>query len=199
MSIPLGQDPLTPFAGFNFHVEIALDLYDKVKDSKDLAGEVVPKAVITGGFSEVSGLEASMEPKLIRAGGENYRVYQRPGPVSFSTVVLKRGLVSSRHLWAWWSLFSGANNAPNGSWNAARADVSVYLIRDVAKPASADGQEKKQTMESSKPSREATVGWSLLQAMPVKFRVGDLNASSDEVAVEELHLAHEGLQMEALS
>ena len=195
MSIPLGQDPLTPFAGFNFHVEIALDLYDKVKDSKNLAGEVVPKAVITGGFSEVSGLEASREPKLIREGGANYRVYQRAGPVSFSTVVLKRGLVSSRHLWAWWSLLSGANHALNGGWGSARADVTVYLIRDVVKPAG-DGEKKQ---EPTKPSREATVGWSLSQAMPVKFRIGDLNASSDEVAVEELHLAHEGLHMEALS
>lgn len=197
MSIPMGQDPLTPYPGFNFHVEIGLELFDKVKDSKNLDKEVVPKSVITGGFSEVTGLEASMEPKLIREGGANYRVYQRPGPVSFSTVVLKRGLVSSRHLWAWWSFFSGANHSLNGGWGAARADVKVYLIRQVTKPTAGGEGEKKKA--PPKPSREATVGWSLSQAMPVKFRIGDLNASADEIAVEELHLAHEGLHMEALS
>jgi hypothetical protein len=31
--------------------------------------------------------------------------------------------------------------------------------------------------------------------MPVKFRAGDLNARGTDVAIEELHLAHEGLHM----
>jgi hypothetical protein len=31
--------------------------------------------------------------------------------------------------------------------------------------------------------------------MPVKFRVGDLSAKGSDVAVEELHLVHEGLEM----
>jgi phage tail-like protein len=192
VTISLGQDPLLPFPGFNFHVEIELSLFDRVKDSADPSGGVVPKSVITGGFSEISGLEASMEAKVIRSGGENYRVYQRAGPITFAPVVLKRGIVSSRHIWAWWSLFAGANHALNGGWAGSnRADVSVFLIRP--KPAG-NG-----TGEGSSPGREAVVGWTLSNAMPVKFRVGDLNASGDEVAVEELHLAHEGLHAEALT
>lgn len=197
MTIPAGQDPLTPLPGFNFHVEISLGLFDRVADSTGADGASVPRQVITGAFSEVSGLEASMEPKVIRAGGDNYRVYQRPGPVSFATVMLKRGIVSSRHLWAWWSLFSGSTGR-NGSWgHEGRADVSIFLIRP--KPAAApeaDAASEGGAPNDGAVSREAVLGWRLDYAMPVKFRVGDLNASSDEIAVEELHLAHEGLHAE---
>ena len=31
--------------------------------------------------------------------------------------------------------------------------------------------------------------------MPVKFRVGDLSGRGSEIAIEELHLVHEGLHM----
>jgi phage tail-like protein len=39
------------------------------------------------------------------------------------------------------------------------------------------------------------MGWNLRNAMPVKFRVADLNAKGTDVAVEELHLVHEGLDV----
>ena len=32
--------------------------------------------------------------------------------------------------------------------------------------------------------------------MPVKFRAGDLNAKGNDIAIEELHLVHEGLKLE---
>ena len=38
--------------------------------------------------------------------------------------------------------------------------------------------------------------WTLENAMPVKFKAGDLNARGTEVAIEELHLVHEGLKVE---
>ncbi|WP_370034235.1 phage tail protein [Qipengyuania mesophila] len=200
MTIPARQDPLTPLPGFNFHVEIALGLYNRVRDTTGDDGSSVPRTVITGAFSEVTGLEASMEPKAIRAGGENYRVYQRPGPVSFSTVMLKRGIVTSRHLWAWWSLFSGSGGL-NGAWGSeGRADVSIFLIRPtIASAPSAQDAPAGGSPAGSESSREAVVGWRLSYAMPVKFRVGDLNASSDEIAIEELHLAHEGLHAQVPS
>ena len=113
-----------------------------------------------------------MEPKAIKVGGRNYGPVQRAGPVTFATVTLKRGIIASRHLWIWWSWFAGADRKPNGGWSpAGRCDVSIALIRD----------------------RVAVVGWQLEKAMPVKFRVADLNARGTDVAIEELHLVHEGL------
>ena len=43
--------------------------------------------------------------------------------------------------------------------------------------------------------RQIATGWMLKNAMPVKFRVGDLNAKGSDVAIEELHLVHEGLHV----
>ena len=181
ITIPAGQDMMTPLGAYNFHVAFSLGLFGNVAavsgEDQKLGHD---KDAIIGGFSEVSGLEATMEPKTIRSGGDNYRVHQRVGQVSFATIVLKRGLVMSRHLWGWFSLFNGANhpasgeNAANGNWNASsRADVSIVLLNQ----------------------RTPVLGWKIERAMPVKFRVGDLNAASGEMAVEELHLAHEGFHV----
>lgn len=197
-----GQDNMVPLGAYNFHVAFSTNLFENVSVAPpapptpaeggtpgDTAAKEAPPApppytrdAVIGGFSEVSGLEASMEPKAIRSGGDNYRVHQRVGATSFGTVTLKRGLVTSRHLWAWWSLFSGADHperapggiAKNGQWaGTTRPDVSIMLVdNDVV-----------------------MLGWRLERALPVKFRIGTLDAGGGELAIEELHLAHQGLHM----
>ncbi|NJD04916.1 MAG: phage tail protein [Methylococcaceae bacterium] len=185
--VPAGEDPSLPFPGFAFHVHFA-----PVDPNGGAGGGgtggfppfdgVAPE--IAGGFSEVSGLEASMEAKVIKVGGRNYGPVQRAGPVSFATVVLKRGIIQSRYLWNWWALFAGANGAANGGWAAAnRCDVFIALMREST------------AVTGGKPVRErkAVIGWKLENAMPIKFRVGDLNARGTDILIEELHLVHEGL------
>jgi phage tail-like protein len=119
----------------------------------------------SGAFSECSGLEATMEPKLIKEGGRNYGAAQRSGPVSFSNVILKRGMTSSQDLWKWFELVTRGGYAQRLS--------AVITVLDVA--------------------GEPALGWKLERAMPVKFKAADLNARGTDVGVEELHLAHEGL------
>jgi phage tail-like protein len=171
-SVPDGQDPGTPFGAFAFHVHF-LPLSGETEMPMD---GVAPE--VSGGFSEVTGLEATMEPKVIKEGGRNYGPRQRAGPVTFATVVLKRGMMESRHLWRWWSLFAGADGARNGGWaRSSRCPVEIILLRE----------------------RQPVLCWVLSNAMPVKFRAGDLNARATEVAIEELHLAHEGLHMPAVT
>ncbi len=46
-------------------------------------------------FAEVTGLEATMEPRAIREGGRNWGQHQRAGQVSFATVVFKRGITAA--------------------------------------------------------------------------------------------------------
>jgi phage tail-like protein len=173
---PDAEDRSQPFPGFAFHVQFArhVDTSAGAGGSGGGAFEAftsVPEEV-AGGFQEIAGLEASMEPKAIKVGGRNYGPVQRAGPVTFATVTLKRGIIASRHLWNWWSWFAGADHKPNGGWSpASRCDVSIALIRE----------------------RTLVVGWQLEKAMPVKFRIGDLNARGTDVAIEELHLVHEGL------
>jgi phage tail-like protein len=120
-----------------------------------------------GAFAECTGLEATMEPKVVKAGGMNYGPAQRSGPVSFSTVVLKRGMTSSTDLWQWFQSVAGGGYA-------MRLSVEIAVL---------DGH------------GETVHTWGLQRALPVKFKTADLNARGTEIGVEELHLAHEGLQL----
>jgi phage tail-like protein len=165
-----GDDPLIPFPGFSFFVSFTA--------GAQFAPFGGANEQVAGGFSEITGLEATMEPKVIKEGGRNYGPVQRPGPVSFSTVILKRGVIRARHLWAWWAMFAGSDESVNGAWDGgARTNVDILLI--------AGGQ--------------PVLGWELVNAMPVKFRAPDLNARGGEVAIEEIHLVHEGLNTAKLS
>lgn len=132
------------------------------------AGQGGEVDVCQGAFAECTGLEATMEPKVIRSGGVNHGAYQRAGQVTHATVILKRGMTDNRHLWKWFALVSGGDYA-------ARMDVDIDML---------DGAGSK------------LMTWSLARCMPVKFKAADLNARATEVAVEELHLAHEGLSLD---
>jgi phage tail-like protein len=118
-----------------------------------------------GAFSECTGLEATMEPKVIKQGGDNYGAPQRAGTVSFATVVLKRGFTDNRNLWQWFSAV-----ATGGYSYRLTVIINVFNIQG-----------------------DAVVAWQLDRAMPVKFKAADLNAKATEVGIEELQLAHEGL------
>jgi len=196
---PAGEDRATPLAGFAFHVHFARHTATGGA-SGGTAGKFLPMGgidtAVSGGFSEISGLEATMEPKVIKSGGRNYGAIQRAGPVTFATVVMKRGIIAeSRHLWNWWALFAGANGASNGGWGPnSRCDAYIALMGKASEP---DKPSNQKAPPRSTPSKEPQplLWWKLENAMPVKFRAADLNARGTEVAIEELHLVHEGLHM----
>jgi phage tail-like protein len=116
-------------------------------------------------FAECTGLEATMEPKVIKEGGRNYGAAQRPGGVTFATVVLKRGVSTDRSMWQIFNQTGCGKYAP-------RWQVKISLL---------DG------------NLQPLMAWQLAHAMPVKFKFADLNAKGMEVGIEELHFVHEGL------
>jgi len=151
-----------PQALFNFHVSFSRDGVDGDNASEDVA-------LCKGAFSEVSGLEATMEPRAIREGGLNWGSHQRPGAVSFSTVVFKRGITRARDLWWWFELMG------SGTY-AARLRAQIQVFDSAGAP---------------------LMAWTLRRALPVKFKCADLNARATDVGVEELHIVHEGLEHSA--
>lgn len=183
--IPPGEGTEVPYGSFAFHVAF-----------EGTGGAFAPfgtaDAGVIGGFSDVSGLEAMMEHKVIKAGGHNYGPMVRAGPVSFGTVVLKRGIVRARPLWSWWSVFAGASGTRDGLPTPAnRCSLLIALIDPVSSGSAAPAPAAGGT--AAPPARVGSVAWRLRNAMPVKFRIGDLNAKGGEIAVEEIHLVHEGL------
>ncbi len=149
-----------PLHVFRFSVEFMPDALSGTSD-----GGSVP--LCRGAFSECTGLEATMEPKSIQVGGRNYGAAQRAGPVSFATVVFKRGMTSTRDLWNWFQLVAGGSYATRMSAEISMQDTAGKTV----------------------------VRWGLERAMPVKFKAADLNAQGAEIGIEELHLAHEGLKL----
>ena len=153
-----GENELSPLNAFHFQVDF---------DEDPLTGHGGGSLPLcSGAFSECTGLEATMEPRVIKEGGRNYGPAQRVGTVTFATVVLKRGVTPTRHLWQWFELLT----LKGGYAHRLAAIVTLY-----------DG------------AGEGVLAWKLEKALPVKFKAGDLSAKSTDVAVEELHLAHEGL------
>ncbi len=151
-----------PFHAFNFVIEFTeAPLVGK-------RGTSVP--LCSGAFSQCTGLEATMEPKVIKEGGQNYGASQRVGPVTFATVVLKRGMTRSRDLWRWFDFVTRGGS---------------YTHRLTA------------TIKMRDASGKVAVTWQLQNALPVKFKAADLDAKATDVAIEELHLAHEGLTLVA--
>ena len=157
-----------PFPLFRFHVEFAKVDVSGLGGSDDVA-------LCQGAFSECSGLEATMEPKTIKAGGANYGAFQRAGPVTFGTVILKRGITTSRDLWKWFSLVN------EKAKSAFRLNVQIRV-----EAAGTNGP-------------EAAFVVRLFRALPVKFKMGDMNAKATDVGIEELHLVHEGMSVEQAS
>jgi phage tail-like protein len=81
----------------------------------------------SGAFAECTGLEATMEPRAIKAGGSNYGVAQRMGRVSFATVILKRGMTTTRDLWNWFQTVGG------GAY-AYRLSVEIEMRDSAGRP-----------------------------------------------------------------
>jgi phage tail-like protein len=179
-----GEDTRIPFGNFAFHVNFEAD------SGSDGEAPAVFSDPLWGGFTEISGLEASMEHKAIKEGGRNYGTVMRAGQTTFGTVILKRGIVSSRHLWVWWSWFAGADGASDAKpTDGNRCNLIIGLTRrTLSNPEQRTAKVPSMT--------DHHVAWRLRNVMPVKFKIGDFNAKGTDVAVEELHIVHEGLDMD---
>ena len=115
------------------------------------------------GFLKVSGLEGRVEVEEYREGGD-FGVRKAPGSVSYSNIVVSRGMTSSTELWDWWE------RVRNG--DVDRRNLSIVMLDD---------------------SRQAVARWQVQSAWPVRYSAPDLNAESDDVAIETLELTHEGI------
>jgi len=147
---------VAPFTTFNFAIEIKVP---------DIDGKVCSAA-----FSECDGLEATMEPKTLREGGNNTRQFHLSGPVNYGTLTLKRGMTRNFNLWEW---FEMVNFQIRGRRKRGEAEVIVYA---------ADGV----TIQMK---------FALTRCLPLKIKVPALNAKDSAIAIEEMQIAYETLRL----
>jgi phage tail-like protein len=124
----------------------------------------------SAGFQEISGI--GMEVSVIEYRNGNSKensVLKLTGLNKATDITLKRGIIGSLDLYDW------LNDIRNGNQNALRT-VTITL----------------QNEDHSAPVQI----WRLLRARIIKHVSGPLNAKGSDVAMEELVLAYERLDME---
>lgn len=127
-----------------------------------------------GGFAECTGLEVEMDVQELLVGGRNDGVVRRVGRGKYQNIVLKRGMLFAH---------GGAANAELWRW---LQDV-VAGVRPVARY---DG-----IVEVIDVGDDVVARWSFRRGLPSKIAGPQLNARTGEIAIEELHIAHEGLTL----
>lgn len=120
-------------------------------------------------FSECDGLEMTMEPKTIREGGRNSGPVHMAGPVSYGQLTLKRGMTANVDLWRW---FERVNARGNGG---LRGTAEVVML-------AGDGVTEQ-------------LRYRLDGCLPVKLKGSPLNAKDGQIAVEEMQVAYETLEL----
>lgn len=124
-----------------------------------------------GAFNEVSGLEMRAETVSYNEGGENGFVHQLPGRMTWPNVTLKQGVINNDNLFAWVGKTSGSGFAGAGN-KVSRCTGSIYLM----------------SMDGAHYIRR----WDLSGVMPIRWTGPRFALSSNEQAVEELELVHNG-------
>jgi len=122
------------------------------------------------GFQEVSGLGMEITVAEYRNGNEKDNAPRKiTGTYKVPDVTLKRGVIGSLDLYQW------LNEIRNGSQNSLR-NVTIQL--------------------QSEDHNTIAMTWSLKNARPIKYTGPSLSAKGTDVAVEELVLACERIEME---
>ena len=122
------------------------------------------------GFQEVSGIGMEVTVTEYRNGNSKENSVMKITGLNKSTdVTMKRGIIGSLDLYQW------LNQVRNGDQNALRT-VTIQL----------QNEDRTETVQT----------WKLLRARIIKHTSGPFNAKGTDVAMEELVLAYERLEME---
>jgi phage tail-like protein len=120
------------------------------------------------GFSEVTGLTQENQVIEYRDGSYNeYSSIKMPGLRKFSNIVCKRGIFKADFDYAKWVRTIKLNSVE-------RRNVTISLLDEDHQP---------------------VMTWQVLNAFPVKIEGPQLKATGNEVAIESMELAHEGLEV----
>lgn len=113
-------------------------------------------------FQSVSGLSVDLETEEIAEGGENRFKHKIPVRTKYPNLVLKRGMLIDSGVIAW------CRKALE-DFEIEPVHITVSLLNEMHEPL--------QT-------------WSISNAYPVKWSVGDFNAEENKIVIETLELSY---------
>lgn len=120
-------------------------------------------------FQEVSGLDIEAQPIEYRSGDSpEFSTIKMPGLVKSGNVTMKKGIYTGDNkFWDWFNQIQMNT--------IARVPVTISLLDENGDP---------------------TMIWTLTNAWPTKITGTDLKSDGNEVAIETIEIAHEGLTIE---
>jgi phage tail-like protein len=128
------------------------------------------------GFTEVSGLDVETEVIEYRHGASpEYNKTKQPGLTKYSNITMKRGTFQSdNEFYDWWkenAFFQEGNN----TGSKYRRNITISLLNEEHSP---------------------IIVWKVKNAWVTKVQSTDLKGDGNEVAIESVELAHEGLTIQ---
>ena len=123
--------------------------------------------ITQAGFREVTIPDTVQDPVEYREGNESITVRKLPGLIKYGNVILKWGITDSLDLYNW------RKDVEDGKIKDARKNMAVVVLDDEA---------------------NSVTRWEFSQAWPTKYNAPDLNAAGNEIAIETLEIAHEGMK-----
>jgi phage tail-like protein len=122
------------------------------------------------GFSEVSGL--NLETQLIeyrQGASKEHTAIKMPGIKKYGNITMKRGVMKKNNEFFTWLNTAALNTVE-------RRDLTIKLLDEEYNP---------------------VMVWKAKKSWPVKVEGPGLKATGNEVAIESIEIAHEGLTIEA--
>ncbi|OXM85048.1 phage tail protein [Paenibacillus rigui] len=116
------------------------------------------------GFSEVSGFDASISVIEYREGNEITTARKLPGLSKYGNITLKWGVTDSMDMYNWMS--------ESLQGKIQRKTVTIIAINE-------EGTD--------------VATWQVIEAWPIKYTAPNFNGTGNEVAIELMELAHEGM------
>jgi phage tail-like protein len=131
------------------------------------AGVLGMEVTADAGFSECRGLVGTLQVQDYSEGGLNDRVRHFPTRISWDNISLQRGVGLTPDLWDWYfSYVQGSGK---------RRDGLIILQND---------------------QRAPVMVWKFKRGLPVKWTGPTLMGRGNELAIETLEIAHEGLEVQ---
>lgn len=181
---------LNPVPGFNFSVFLM--------DAKPFGGDAAAvatslgglalgavKTLVFGAFSEASGLNAELETEEYREGGANTGPHKFLKWGKYPNLVLKRGVTFNTDLWDWYY------QVLYGSKDLLRKNGLILLTDRGAGVSALFGGPTPLGLPAV--DKLPVAAWYFRNGLPERLQGPTLNAKSNEIAVETLEIAHEGL------
>jgi len=128
--------------------------------------------IAVAGFSEVSGLEKTIETEDYREGGNDF-VYKLPKGIVYSNLTLKRGFSDTDQLWKW---HQDVSNAINNKKPLKKLKKNITLV----------------VLDEKKEKTE----WTFIfkDAYPTKWTGSSFNAAGNSIAIETIEIVHAGFE-----